>query len=273
MSISRAIRYAINRFVLRKRFLTARRDGRVFRVRTEDVVGRHIYKYGQHEPAMSDYLRRTLAPRDGDIMIDIGANIGWYSVLFAQACAATDAVVLSFEPDPENFSLLNENVRGNGLTERIFSEQLALSDNADGATLHLFSGNNRGRHSLLPIHTGNTVEINTARLDDVLERQPELRERRPALVKIDIEGFELIALRGATATLTRCPQVVLEYSPEFMRRGELAPTDLLDLMYNAGFVPHQLDAGSLVATQRDRLLNDDQQIDLIWTRPAHSPGG
>ncbi len=267
MSTLRAVNYAFQRFVLRRSQLTARHDGRVFRVNTEDVVGRHIFKYGQHDPAMSDYLRRTLHARDGDLMIDIGANIGWFSVLFGDACREVDANVLCFEPDPGNYALLKHNIAANGLADKVIAEPLALSDNQDGATLHLFSGNNRGRHSLLPIHDGETVEIATARLDDVIGHDDALRARRPALLKIDIEGFELIALRGASQTLTRCPRVVLEYSPAFMRRGDLEPSELLRLMHDAGFSAHRLSGNGLEAISGDQLANDDQQVDLIWTRP------
>lgn len=267
MSTLRAISYAFKRFVLRRSQLTARHGEQTFRVNTEDVVGRHIYKYGQHDPLMSDYLRRTLQPRDGDLLIDIGANIGWFSVLFAEACHDVDAKVLAFEPDPNNYALLQHNVAANALADKVVTQPLALSDNQDGATLHLFSGNNRGRHSLLPIHDGETVEIPTARLDDVISHDAALGAGRPALLKIDIEGFELIALRGAPDTLARCPLVVLEYSPEFMRRGDLEPSELLQLMHDSGFSAHRLTSGALDPVSRDQLQNDDQQVDLIWTRP------
>lgn len=266
MSTIKAIQYAFNRFVLRRDFLTAETNGLTFRVRTTDVVGRHIYKYGQHDPVMSDYLRRTLQPADGDLLIDIGANIGWYSVLFGHATREVDAKVLCFEPDPTNYALLANNIAVNRLAERIVAKSLALADNADGATLHLFGDSNLGRHSLLPIHGGDTVDIPTARLDDVIAATAELADRTPRLIKIDIEGFEYVALQGAARTLSRCPRVVMEYSPHFMRKGDLEPAALLDLMIDAGFEPGRLDDQQRVGITRDQLLNDDRQIDLIWHR-------
>ena len=68
--------YLLNRWVLRRDFLIARlpRAGLRFRVKTEDVVGRHIYKYHVHEPAVSSMLLSTLAIQPGDVVIDIGAT-------------------------------------------------------------------------------------------------------------------------------------------------------------------------------------------------------
>ena len=62
MSTARSLSYVLNRFLLRRAYLTARADGLTFRVKTEDVVGRHLYKYGRHEPELTAWLMRTLAP-------------------------------------------------------------------------------------------------------------------------------------------------------------------------------------------------------------------
>lgn len=264
MSTARSLSYVLNRFVLRRAYLTAHADGLSFRVKTEDVVGRHLYKYGRHEPEMTAFLMRTLQPRDGDVIIDIGANIGWYALHFATLCAGTDARVLAFEPDPGNYALLNDNIARNDATA-VQAFPLALSDNDAGAALHRFGDNNLGRHSMLPINKGGSVDVATARLDDVM-KQPELADRRPIAMKIDIEGFELVALRGAPETLSRLPLVVLEYSPRYMRAGGIEPEALLHFMRGLGFAPHRLDGGEAVPADLDALATDDRHTDLIWTR-------
>ena len=265
MSTLKSIGYVLSRFVLRRKYLQATAGELRFRVKTEDVVGRHIYKYGQHEPAMSAFLRRSVSVADGDLLIDIGANIGWYSMLFDRLCAGTDAQVLSFEPDPTNHAMLTQNIAMND-ARHVRTFQLGLSDNDAGAALHRFSDANLGRHSLLPINDHGSVDVATARLDDILA-QPEFAGRTPRLIKIDIEGFELVALRGAPETLSRCPLVILEYSPGYMRQGGIEPGALLHYMRGLGFAASLLRDGQLAPVTVDELAASDRQQDIVWTRP------
>ncbi|MFK8051432.1 MAG: FkbM family methyltransferase [Woeseiaceae bacterium] len=265
----KSVSYVVQRFLLRRQLLTAKTsDGLRFRVSAPDVVGRHIFKYGQHDPAMSAYLRAHVKPNSHDLLIDIGANIGWFTVLLGRACQGTDARVLCFEPDPLNFDLLQQNLSANATDAITTPLALALSDNDEGAVLHQFSEKNRGRHSLLPIHDHDSVQIPTARLDAVIAADADLADRHPAVIKIDIEGYELIALGGAAETLAKCPLVILEFSPHFMRQGGLEPSALLSLMEGHGFVAHVLRDGKAVAVKTNDLLAEDQQVDIIWRRPG-----
>ncbi|MEL7025121.1 MAG: FkbM family methyltransferase [Pseudomonadota bacterium] len=264
MSTFNAIRYALNRFVLRREFLTARANGLVFKVKTEDVVGRHIYKYGQHEPALTQWLRDNVQPADGDLLIDIGANIGWYALLFETLARGTTAEVHAFEPAPDNIALLRHNLAHNH-ARQVTLHEIGLSDNADGAALHLFADSNRGRHSLLPINDHQSVDVPTARLDDLLSGLGRGDHPIRAL-KIDIEGFELIALRGAPAALQRCELLVTEFSPHYMRQGGLEPAALLAYLSGLGFTPALLDGSGLSTTNNQDLLSADRQCDIIWRR-------
>lgn len=264
MSALYAINYVLQRFVLRRRYLQRRVDGLILKVRTEDVVGRHIYKYGHHEPAMSAYLASQLKPENGDMVIDIGANIGWYSVMFSRLCANADCRVLCFEPEPDNLALLRHNLAANHSNNAdVFA--LGLSDNDGGASLHLFGEQNRGRHSLLPINDHHEISIKTARLDDLISAQG-YEHRTPRLIKIDIEGFELIALRGAPQTLARCPLLVTEFSPHYMRQGGLEPAAMLHYLRGLGFEAGLLAGGQRQPVDVQTLLDRDRQCDIIWTR-------
>lgn len=262
----RAAAYIANRFLLRRRHLTAKADhfDLRLRVRTTDVIGRHIYKYGAHEPATTAYLKRSLAIRDGDVLLDVGANIGWYSLILDRIAGAARADIYAFEPDPENFALLGENRSLNGASH-LHPIPLGVADRTGTRELHLFGGSNRGRHSVLPIHEGSTIEISTITLDEFWDREG-LGDRIPRFLKMDIEGFELPALRGAREILRRCPLVMLEYSPRYMRAADMEPSELLDFMADAGFAPSVLVDGELAPAERATLLADDRHVDLFWTR-------
>ena len=263
----RAAAYVVNRFLLRRKHLVARAErlDLELRVRTEDVIGRHIYKYGSHEPATTEFLMRTLEFHDGDVALDVGANIGWYSLILDRIAGAARARIYAFEPDPENFALLEENVRRNG-ARRVHPVRRGAAEAAGTSALHLFGGANRGRHSMLPIHDGESIEIRTVSLDEFWAERA-LGERVPRFVKMDIEGYELAALKGARGLLSRCPLVMFEYSPRYMAAAGLAPAELLDLMLGHGYSPRVLEAGTLVAAEPAALLASDRHVDLFWHRP------
>lgn len=261
-----AVKYAFNRFVLRREFLTAPAPDYALRLRvkTEDVVGRHIYKYGGHERETTDFLRANLRFENGDVVFDIGANIGWYTLVLSRIAAGRDVTICAFEPDPVNRKLLEDNVALNGADD-VEIEACAVADESGTRTLHLYGDSNRGRHSLLPLHEGETLEIETVTLDDFRARRG-LAARRAAFVKMDIEGYELMALRGAHGVLADCPLVMLEFSPRYMRAGGLDPAELVALMRSHGFSAHRLVQGRLTPADADRLARGEKHVDLFWSR-------
>lgn len=259
-------KYVLNRFLLQRKWLIAktRHFDLQLKVRTDDVVGRHLYKYGVHEPATTDFLKNALKFDDGDVVFDIGANIGWFSLIIDRLCGGNSVDIYSFEPDPTNFALLRENISRNSATH-IRAQQLAVAHVADTLQLHLYGKSNLGRHSLLNIHEGETVDVKTVILDRFWDAQ-KLAARTPRFIKIDIEGFELMALRGASDVLRRCPMVMMEYSPPYMNAASIDPGDLIDLMLGHGFSANVLTDGKLVARDAGFLKQSDTHVDLFWTR-------
>lgn len=261
-----SLKYVINRFILKRDTLTAPTPqyGLSLRVKTEDVVGRHLYKYGVHEPDATNYLLEHLQLRPGDVVFDIGGNIGWFSLILNKIAGKNAVDIFSFEPDPTNFGLLEENIRLNNASA-ITPVQAAVAQESGTMTLHLFGKSNRGRHSLLAIHEGDTIDIATVTLDEFWQEHA-LGDRVPRFIKMDIEGFELMALQGATGVLQRCPMVMLEYSPTYMRSAGLEPADLVNLMTGLGFSPNVLRDGDLSPVNAGDLKNSDRHVDLFWSR-------
>ena len=264
-SLLRSAAYLVNRWGLRRREIVAEIPGRGlrFRVRTADVNGRHLYKYHVLEPEVTSWMERELRFEDDDVAVDVGANIGWYSLLIDRLAPAT-VPVLAFEPDPENFGLLETNLAVNG-SRRVVAVRAALGESAGMATLYRHGESNLGRHSLLPVNQGDVLSVATVRLDDYWTRMG-LGERIPRLIKMDIEGYELPALRGATAVLARCPLLVAEFSPELMRAGGIEPAALVSFLEHAGFAPNRIGASGLVPSTRSELLASDRQLNIAWTR-------
>lgn len=262
----RALKYIVKRFILRRESLIATTShyGIELHVKTEDVIGRHLYKYGAHDPDSTSFLERFVTFERNDVVLDIGANIGWYSLILDRMAGDLDVDIFAFEPEPTNFSLLEENIARNGATH-VTAMRTAVAESVGVRNLHLFKASNRGRHSLLPIHDGDAVLVDTVCLDEFWNRM-RLGSRIPRFIKIDIEGYELVALRGASKVLARCPLVMLEYSPAYMSAASLQPGELLDLMLGHGFAAHRLESGRLNRVDKCELLTSDRHRDLFWMR-------
>lgn len=127
--------------------------------------------------------------------IDGGAHVGAYT----RVMAGHFATVHAFEPAPETFAALQRNLRDWGLAERVHAHEAAISDSHDKVSVDL----PRGRRSLSRQISG-PGEIPSMRIDDLGLEQLDF-------MKLDVEGYEYRALRGAEETLRRCrPMVMFE---------------------------------------------------------------
>lgn len=264
----RVVAYLVQRLLLGRRVLTARLPefGLSMRVPARDVVGRHLYKYRVHEPAISRFLSRELELHSGDVVFDAGAHIGWYSLIVGRR-APVGVDLFAFEPDPANYGLLVENLQRNGLSA-VRPVQAALGEAPGRAILHLYGESNRGRHSLLSLHDGPMVEVDVLRLDDFC-CQHGLEERPIGFLKLDIEGYEYFALKGARQTLRRCRIVLTEFSPTYMAAAGIEPGALVDLLTDAGLRPHFVRESGLEVADAMALKQSTDHVDLLWLR---SPG-
>lgn len=268
MSTARQLRYAWERFFLRRRELLA--DGLPLGLRlwvaTRDDVGRRLYKYGTHEPHVLAWLERRPSPPSGALVVDAGANLGWYTLLLDRLGSGRLSVH-AFEPDPANRALLERNAALNA-AGHVTINDIALSDRAGEATLHRYRDINRGKHSLRPLERSvDSVVVETATLDGYLERRG-LDDRDIWLLKIDVEGAEPEVIRGAVSSLPRVQQVLLEFTPAFYdaaRRGAM-----LDRLSAAGLSPSVWNGETWTPTDRPALERSTRQCDTLWTRPASS---
>jgi len=156
-----------------------------------------------HEPIKARALRHFLNP--GMTFVDVGANVGQFSLLAARAVGASGRV-LSIEPAPETAALLRRSAELNAYRHLEVIER-AVSDAAGRATLHLAAG--CGMHSLCEGAKGRDhgeVSVPVLPLDDLLaERDVD----RVHAIKIDVEGLEMSVLRGGEGTLRDNPGLVL----------------------------------------------------------------
>ena len=236
--------------------------GSKFKFKTEDVVGRKIYKYGEYEPELSNYLSNNIIFKDNDISLDIGANIGWYSILLHKLMPAS-ATIYCFEPDQLNYDLLVSNIKSNGAAN-VIAINKALSNKRESKKLYLYASKNLGRHSLLNINSDDFIDVQTLTLDHFLESE-KIDFSRIKLAKIDIEGYELFALLGAKRVLKNLRCLICEFEPKLMKKGGVAPDELISLLEDANFKANLIHNGRIVTAERESIFAH-APCNIIWTK-------
>jgi FkbM family methyltransferase len=230
------------------------------------------------EPSTTHLLLKVLKP--GDTFLDIGAHIGYFSML-AAAVVGTDGEVLAFEPSPDNFRQLVEHVALNGFTN-VLPFHLALGDTDHVAALHL-NADNDGGNALwdVRLHQDNhksrlTPRVHptyVTRLDRVLRGRPI---RSLKLVKIDIEGSEVLALRGAVETLARLqvPFVVAEVNRSGLEMMGTSEADLRALMTGLGYETWLIQdvEPELVPLADNATVEGNFVFNLLFRRPGVAIG-
>jgi FkbM family methyltransferase len=176
------------------------------------------------------FLEKHIRP--GMRVLDVGSNLGLYSVLMARR-AGSSGKVICFEPDPDLFAALRRNQEINGLTQ-LEAHNLALGAAPADLLLHrsiINSGDNHLGESTSPLFR-RTVNAKVVRLDDYLPGV-ELD-----LVKIDVQGWEVDVLRGMRETLRRnhSIRVYFEFSKIGYTRAGSTYQDLVVLLRETGFL-------------------------------------
>jgi FkbM family methyltransferase len=228
-----------------------------------DWVDQHIWATGAYEDTTSDAISCLLRP--GDCAIDLGANIGYFTLLMSK-CVGKTGCIWSFEPAPSVRQRLLRNLKLNK-TENVIVREEAVS-NADGATL-FFSGeqNHSGIGSLRPLSVGAiNYQVKTCRLDSCLPQS-----LIPQLIKIDVEGAEFFAIEGMLSLLGKHhPDLVVEMSGKFLAELGKSSLELFELLQGLGYQMYHLDWDGLVeCKQWDQSLPD--QFNALYTTRKHLP--
>lgn len=184
---------------------------------------------GLHEPDDMAFVLHLLRP--GDRFLDVGANVGSYTLL----AAATGALVTAVEPIPATFKKLRRNVLFNLLDQQVNVLACGLSDSA--GALRFTSALDTENHVLAADEFADFVEVPTTRLDDIAKSSV------PLLIKIDVEGHEQAVLSGGADTLSdpRLLAVIMETNGSGSRYGH-DDSQLMKIMLGHGFQPRAYDA-------------------------------
>ncbi len=187
---------ALYRIGVFKPVVTQIRPGVIMELDGRDLVTQSILMQGVWEPKVTAFVSSSLAP--GNVFIDVGAHVGYYSLLAAPLVGPTGKVV-AVEPNPPTIARLERNINLNQNTN-VLVQKVACTDKEE--TLKFFQAptENTGGSSMFDANPGKETEIQVAAvpLDKIVQ---SLALSRVDLVKIDVEGAELLVLRGMKGIL------------------------------------------------------------------------
>ena len=222
-------------------------------------VSRQLRKAGIWEPYESRLVLDSLQP--GGVFLDVGANLGYFSLLAATRVGPTGRVI-AVEPDPDNFSLFQHSVAHNGLSDVVQAHRLALSDRDGEARLYL-SEDNRGDHQVFATgEARKSVPVTLRRGADLLDAV----KARIDLVKIDTQGSEYDVVEGLLPVLVRCrPRLLVELTPLSLRQCGSSGSKLIErlagLQLPFWIVDHL--GHRLVASTADELIDWCDNVDAV----------
>ena len=191
--------------------------------------------WGEYEPFATQLFTDRI--ESGQTVLDVGANIGYYTLLSARLVGELGNV-FAFEPDPDNFALLSRNVDENGY-DNVHLENVAVSDSTGSVSLYK-AGQNWGGHRIYTTSDqAGRVSVDSTTLDDFFAERPN----RVDLIKIDIEGAETRALQGMSRLLAKNRRITLftEFSPGALRDSGSSAEQYAGMLSQQGFTLFLLD--------------------------------
>jgi FkbM family methyltransferase len=186
--------------------------------------------YDSWEPTV--VARAATEIKAGMTVIDIGAHIGYYTLLFAK-CVGKTGRVIAFEPLPASFEVLKKNVELNELTHvSLFTS--AIFSHGGELTISIPDHANSGEASVVKAVGAQQVQVRSTTLDAVCSTL----DIRPDFVKIDVEGCESEVLAGAGETIGRCrPMMLIElHHFDGNLSGHPVPNQLTGMGYNVDWI-------------------------------------
>jgi FkbM family methyltransferase len=243
---------------------------------TRDMIGRYIYYFGVWEPNLTHWIRRRLAP--GETFIDVGANLGYYSLLASRLVGDSGRVV-AIEALPAIFSTLQRNLAENRASN-VRAVNQAAWDREQKITIYTNPETLPGQTTVSPVwaekfHLDAQSEVAAAPLSVILQ-SAEIKSAR--LIKIDVEGAEWQVLAGMKPVMTDCRddlEIMTEVNRRALEAHGQSPQDVLDFFRQWGFNAYRVENDYLVeryihreAPRPPRRIREipDEQADVIFSR-------
>ncbi|GAB4132145.1 MAG: hypothetical protein Fur0041_03160 [Bacteroidia bacterium] len=204
----------------------------VIRLYSSSELSKYIYS-GAFEWAEREWLLKEL--KEGDVFYDIGANIGYFTILAAEKCGR-NGHVFAFEPVKSTFELLTENVKLNPHLNNISLMNYAVSDREENLLMYLPEKGKDAWNSIAVKPEGEHFKT-----EIIMTWCPDLHMKeetfiRPSLIKIDVEGWELHVLKGMKNILTAFqPTLLIEFTAANLKAAGTSGTELAAFLQSMNY--------------------------------------
>ncbi|MEW6221784.1 MAG: FkbM family methyltransferase [Candidatus Hadarchaeota archaeon] len=225
-----------------------------------------------YEPLTTELVKQEV--KKGDVVLDVGAHIGYFTLIFARLVGSTGKV-FAFEPEPNNFVLLEKNVRANGYGN-VALVQKAVSNKTEKIKLYL-SGDFTVDHAIYNSGGKKFVSVDSTRPDDFIKNHGW----RVDFVKMDIQGAEGLAIEGMKSIIQENKNIkmVIEVWPVGHKKVGTNPRDFLEFLLKEGFKLYEINEGQkkIEPVRIDEFLKvytpeKENFTNVFCTREAWSPG-
>jgi FkbM family methyltransferase len=206
------------------------RDGRRMWCDVADHTQRKML-FNCFEPRETEAVSALIRP--GDHVVDVGANVGWFTVIAGRLAGPTGHVD-AFEAFPANVAILERNVWENGLQAQVRILPAAASDEPGHLTVGVQEGSDSGSVTAGPGASSDMVRVKAVTVDDEVANRGPIR-----LMKVDVEGFEERVLAGAPETLARCEAVLIELNRNALGRNGSSPEAIVAILEAEGFAKQE----------------------------------
>jgi len=201
-----------------------------------------------YEPKHTRFMKSII--KEGDIVVDIGANIGYYTILLSKL-VGNNGKVFAFEPDPKNFSVLEKNILVNKLNNVVL-EHKALSNKTGEINLFFSEINSGDSRTYSPLKVNDyklklmtnenenrkSVRVSSIRLDNYFKKI----KIKPKFIKIDVQGFEPAVFEGMQDILKEQDVIfTTEFWPDGIKSARYNPILFLESLKKMGFNIYDLD--------------------------------
>ncbi|MDH5716436.1 MAG: FkbM family methyltransferase [Spirochaetia bacterium] len=218
-----------------KPIVTKLKNGFQIQVYPRDILGKALYVLGYFEPDITNFCNTFLKP--GMVFFDIGSNIGYYSLL-ASKKVGEKGKVYSFEPNNQIIVELKKNISLNSI-KNIKVNQLALSEKKGKAKLSQYEKGEEVYSSLSnTAYPGKKItgyeKVNIDTVDNFIKKN---NINKVDLIKIDVEGAELLVLKGSKKLLSdkKASAIIFEMQDFLTQRFNYTCEDLIQFLENFGY--------------------------------------
>ena len=220
--------------------------------------------YGVYGELDTKIVKREI--KKGDIVVDIGASIGYFTLIFARA-VGNEGKVFAFEPRPERFELLKKNIEINGY-HNVTLENMAVMNHTGELDFYYSKNEKTGfKFTVSKEQSANVSEkgiAKTIKLDDYFDKKN--LSNKIDFIKSDVDGLEFSVLQSADSILkNKSLKIFFEWDPEYTKIAGNEPEEVLNLLYKNNFKIYLPDHKNQKYTEisKNQLLGISSEVNIL----------